>query len=395
MRYRAKVLTPAMAVELTELDAASDEEARRIVASSGGRLLGLETLRSGLFAGQSKSKGFRLAVFNQQLFSLLEAGQPVVDAIDILGHNDQRGRHRAIYDTLLDGLRQGKQLSEAMMALPSVFPPLYVAMVRSSETTGTVRASIQRFMHYQRQVEDIRGKLVSAAIYPAILVLVGFIVIAFLMLYVVPRFSAVFDDVAARQQASAGFVQVWGSFVRHHGALAWFGFFSMLAAAVAAFTHPRTRRAIYGKVLALPWIGEKVWLLQLARLYRTLGMLLKSGVSILSAMRMTEESLSLSLRPGMQRAIASVAEGKPLSAVLPACGLSTEVAQRLLVAGESSGNLDDMMQRIADFYDQEMATWIDTAGRLVEPILMVGIGLVIGAVVLMLYMPIFDLANAV
>lgn len=395
MRFRAKVLTPAMTVELTELDAASIEEARRVVESSGGRLLGLKALRSNLLTRQSGTKGFNLAVFNQQLFSLLEAGQPVVDAIEILGHNDKRGRYRAIYDTLLDGLRQGKQLSEAMSSLPSVFPPLYVAMVRSSETTGTVRASIQRFMHYQKQVDEIRGKLVAAAIYPAILVFVGFIVIAFLMLYVVPRFSAVFDDVAARQHASAGFIQIWGGFVRNHTMLAWSGFFAFLMTVTAVFTHPKTRGALYGKVLDLPWIGEKVWLLQLARLYRTLGMLLKSGVSVLSAMKMTEESLSLAMRQGMQTAIASVAEGKPLSKVFPECGLSTEVAQRLLVAGESSGNLDEMMQRIADFYDQEMATWIDTAGRLVEPILMVGIGLVIGAVVLMLYMPIFDLANVV
>jgi len=395
MRFRAKVLTPAMTVEQTELDAASVEEARRVVESSGGRLLSLETLRSGLLTRQSGTKGFNLAVFNQQLFSLLEAGQPVVDAIEILGHNDKRGRHRAIYDTLLDGLRQGKQLSEAMSSLPSVFPPLYVAMVRSSETTGTVRASIQRFMHYQKQVDEIRGKLVAAAIYPAILIFVGFIVIAFLMLYIVPRFSAVFDDVATRQHASAGFIQIWGGFVRNHTMLAWSGFFAFLMAVMAVFTHPKTRGALYGKVLDLPWIGEKVWLLQLARLYRTLGMLLKSGVSVLSAMKMTEESLSLAMRQGMQTAIASVSEGKSLSKVLPACGLSTEVAQRLLVAGESSGNLDEMMQRIADFYDQEMATWIDTAGRLVEPILMVGIGLVIGAVVLMLYMPIFDLANVV
>jgi general secretion pathway protein F len=394
MRFRAKVLTPAMAVELVELDVVSDDEARRVVESSGARLLALETMHAGLLGGRS-TKAFNLTVFNQQLFSLLEAGQPVVDAIEILGHNDKRGRHRAIYDTLLDGLRQGRQLSEAMAALPSVFPPLYVAMVRSSETTGTVRASIQRFMQYQRQVDEIRGKLKAAAIYPAILVSVGFFVIAFLMLYVLPRFSAVFDDIAARQHASAGFVQLWGGFVRNHGLMAWSGFFAIIAATVLFVVHPKIRAGISRKLLDMPFIGEKVWLLQLARLYRTLGMLLKSGVSVLSAMRMTEASLSAALRTNLQTAIASVAEGKPMSMVLPECGLSTEVAQRLLVAGESSGNLDEMMERIADFYDQEMATWIDTAGRLVEPILMVAIGLVIGAVVLMLYTPIFDLANAV
>jgi general secretion pathway protein F len=394
MHYQAKVLTAAMAVELIDVDAVSAEEARRFVESSGGRLLDLRQLRA---SWHSKSRGaaFNLSVFNQQLHSLLDAGQPVVDAIDILGHNDRRGRHRAIYDTLLQGLQAGRQLSEAMANLPSIFPPLYVAMVRASETTGTVRASIRRFMQYQRQVDEIRGKLVSAAIYPAILLSVSFVVIAFLMLYVVPRFSAVFDDVAVRNHASAGFVQIWGGFVRHHAVLAWSGFLFGVTMILVLALHPRVRGGLYRKLLTAPWIGEKVWILQLARMYRTLGMLLRSGVSVLAAMRMTGGSLPLAMQADIRVATQSVSEGKPMSVVMAECGLSTEVAQRLLVAGESSGNLDEMMERIADFYDQEMATWIDTAGRLIEPALMVGIGLVIGAIVLMLYAPIFDLANAV
>jgi general secretion pathway protein F len=124
-------------------------------------------------------------------------------------------------------------------------------------------------------------------------------------------------------------------------------------------------------------------------------MLLHSGVSVLVAMKMTEESLPTLMKQQLASATKSVAEGKPLSRVMTEAHLSTEVAQRLLLAGESSGNLDEMMDRIADFYDQETSGWIDTAGRLIEPILMVGIGLVIGAIVLMLYSPIFDLANAV
>jgi general secretion pathway protein F len=159
--------------------------------------------------------------------------------------------------------------------------------------------------------------------------------------------------------------------------------------------HPAVRGLLYRKLLTTPWIGEKVWILQLARMYRTLGMLLRSGVSVLAAMRMTQASLPTAMQADLQTAIQSVSEGKTISSVLADCGLSTEIAQRLLVAGESSGNLDEMMERIADFYDQETSTWIDTAGRLIEPILMVGIGLVIGAIVLMLYSPIFDLANIV
>ncbi len=393
MRFRAKVLTAAMAVEAMDLDAASEQEARRFIESAGARVIDLRQARSGL--SRPGRASFNLMIFNQQLHSLLDAGQPVVDAIDILGHNDKRARNRAIYDTLLKGLRDGRQLSEAMESLPSVFPALYIAMIRASETTGTVRASIRRFMQYQKQVDEIRSKLVSAAIYPAILLSVSFIVIAFLMLYVMPRFSLVFDDVAIHKHEAPGFVQIWGGFVRAHTAAAWLGLLLIVASIVGMFVHPRVRALLYKRILAIPLIGEKIWVLQLARMYRTLGMLLKSGVSVLSAMKMTARSLPAGMQDDVGEAARAVSEGRPMSEVMNECKLSTEVAQRLLVAGESSGNLDEMMERIADFYDQEMASWIDTVGRLIEPALMVGIGLVIGAIVLMLYSPIFDLANSV
>lgn len=394
MRFQAKVLNANMGVEFLTIDADSREEAQRFVETSGARLLQMKQQGSS-WRQITRPKAFNLTVFNQQLFTLLEAGQTIVDAIDVLGKNDQRSRHRAVYRSLLQHLQQGKQLSEAMAHLPSVFPSLYVAMVRSSETTGTVKASIQRYMQYQKQADDIRSKLTSAAIYPAVLVAVGFVVIAFLLLYVVPRFSVVFDDVAATKHTEPGFIQIWGSFVREHTLFAWSVVPAVIVSCVTVLFHPRTRGALFKKLLTMPWIGERVWVLQLARMYRTLSMLLRSGVSVLLAMKMTEGSLPEAMRPDLRAATLGISEGKPMSNVMTEYGLSTEVAQRLLIAGESSGNLDEMMEKIADFYDQETATWIDTAGRLIEPILMVGIGLIVGAIVLMLYSPIFDLANAI
>jgi general secretion pathway protein F len=392
MQFRAKVLTASLGVEFVDVDAVDENEASRVIEASGARVLGLQRGRARLLP-QSQSQAFNLTVFNQQLYALLDAGQTIVDTIEVLGRKDRKARHKAIYDTLLRNLKQGKQLSEAMEALPSVFPALYVAMVRSSETTGTVRTSINRFMFYQAQVNEIRGKLIGAAIYPAILLSVGFIVISFLMLYVLPKFSEVFEEAATRKGASMNFVAVWGGFVNAHTTLAWSSFAGLILLIVGMILHPAMRAWVSRKVQAVPMVGEIVWTLQLARMYRTLGMLLSSGVSVLTAMRMTQATLPASMHADLDVAIASVSEGKPMSLVMSECGLSTEIAQRLLAAGESGGKLDDMMERIADFYDQEMRGWIDTASRVVEPLLMVGLGLVIGAVVLMLYSPIFDLAS--
>lgn len=394
MRFKAKVLDGAMTVTEVQVDAVSETEARKLIATRGGRVVDLRPIRTGL-GGQGAMPKFNLSIFNQQLYSLLDAGQTVVDAIDMLRKNDRRSRNRTIYDVLLRELKEGNQLSDAMESLPSVFPSLYVAMVRSSETTGTVREAIERYMQYQRQVDGIRQKVVAAATYPAVLIGVGFLVISFLMLYVLPRFSEVYDDAGTLKEGAAGFVQMWGTFVRQHELLAWGSLVSIVVGVLTVVLHPASRGWAYRKLLSMPGVGERIRILQLARLYRTLGMLLHSGVSILHAMRMTRGALPAAMHDNMDAAVRLASEGVAMSSVMHQCGLSTEVAVRLLGAGESSGNLDEMMGRVADFYDQETAIWIDAAGRLIEPVLMLGIGIVVGAIVLLLYSPIFDLANIV
>lgn len=388
------MLTAKLEVEQIVLDASNEAEARQLVLNSGNQILDLRAANS-VWTRSAGSGAFNLVVFNQQLHSLLDAGQTVVDAIDLLGKNDPRERSRSVYEVLLRELRQGNPLSVAMESLPSVFPALYVAMVRSSETTGTLRAAIRRFMQYQQQVDEIRGKLRAAATYPAILLGVGFLVILFLMLYVLPRFSAVYEDTGGAPQGTGGFVQWWGTLVRENPYFVWSGVLLLLAAIIIFVMHPGVRAAAHRMLMSTAWFGQRLQILQLARLYRTLGMLLHSGVSVLAAMRMTEGSLPAALHPNLRQAGQLVSEGIPMSAALKRSGLSTEVSVRLLVAGESTGNLDEMMGRVADFYDQETAIWIDAAGRIIEPALMLGIGLVVGAIVLMLYSPIFDLANIV
>jgi len=394
MQFKVKLLTQAMVVEEQTVEAADQEEIRRIVSAGGGKLLSATPMRHGL-GRPGRRQSFNLSIFNQQLLSLLDAGQPVVDALEILGSNDMRGGNRHIYETLLQGLRNGRQLSDSMSALSSVFPPLYIAMVRSSETTGTVRTSLRRFMQYQKQVDEIRSKLVAAAIYPAVLMSVGFLVVSFLMLYVVPRFSAVFEDAGPGKHMAGGFVQLWGGFVRNSPVLAWSGVGILAAGGLLTMRSRSLRVRLARRLVSIPMIGRRVQVFQFGRLYRTLGMLLRSGISMLGAMRMTADALPGNMALPMRSAMEAVRQGHAISRAMAAAGLGTEVANRLLVAGEASGNLDEMMERIADFYDQETASWIDTAGKLIEPALMIGIGLVIGAVVLMLYMPIFELTNVI
>jgi general secretion pathway protein F len=393
MRFTAKVLNNAGTLDQLELEADSREDAERRLRSEGIRLISLKLMESGL-QFQFNVKKFPLDVFNQQLHSLLEAGQSIVDAIEILHDNDLTGRDQKVYRGLLQALKQGRQLSDAMAQQSTIFPPLYVAMVRATETTGGVKEAIQRFMQYRIQVAAIRRKLIAASVYPAILVSVGLLVVSFLLLYVVPRFSIAFDDIQNKKQL-AGFVYIWGSWVRNHSEIAWGGFAGGLLGFAALVMHPASRRFLMTRLIQIPAIGRRMQVFQLARLYRTLGLLLRSGLPLTHSLRLTRDSLPAYLCANLDGAYAEVTEGHPLSRALSHNQLATEVASRLLVAGESSGNLDDMLERVANFHDQEVSGWVDLLGRVLEPALMVGIGLVIGVVVLLLYMPIFELANSV
>ncbi len=394
MRVCAKVLGLDGKLELIELDAASPEEAERRLRSEGLPVISVVSLGEGLRLRVS-TKGFRLDVFNQQLHALLEAGQAMVDAIDILQHYDASPRDRRIYSGLLQAMQQGRSLSDAMSLQTGVFPPLYVAMIQASETTGTVRVAIRRYMSYQAQVSRIRSKLTAASVYPAILLLVGLIVIAFLLLYVVPRFSLAFDDVANHGRNVGGFVYLWGTWVRHHTAEAWGGLLILLLSFFGLIAHPATRARIQAKLTRLPGAGRRIRIFQLARIYRTLGLLLQSGLPVIRSLQMTQKAMGGLYFMPMAAVRKEVEEGMPLSVALRNQALTTEVSARLLVAGETSGNLDEMLERAADFHDEEIAGWIEMIGRIIEPVLMVGIGLVIGVVVMLLYMPIFELANSV
>jgi general secretion pathway protein F len=394
MQFLAKTLTAANTIEIVRLQASNIDEVRHIVETRGDRLISAKKAGN-VIAFLRTAPRFDLPLFNRQLLTLIEAGQPITDAVQVLSQNDKRGLQRPVYSVLIAGLQQGKQLSATMGQLPSVFPPLYIAMLEASETTGNINDALKRYIQYQSQADEIRNKLVSAAIYPTILASVGIFVIGFLMLYVVPKFSAVFDDISVGKQGIATAIQIWGTFVRNNQILAWGAFIFSLVALVFVLTHSAARSFAIAYLFRTPWLGERLWVLQLARLYRSLGMLLRGGIHLLAAMKMTKASLPTNLQPNLQKAMESVSEGNSLSRSLFDHGLSNDVSQRLIVAGESSGSLAEMMERIADFFDQETANWIDKAGRLIEPLMMVVIGVIIGIVVLMLYSPIFDLANAV
>jgi general secretion pathway protein F len=389
MRFLLKAIGPQGRVEALDLEAFDRGGAVQQAESRGYTVLAVRR-RAGIAAWAAAR--FPLVLFSQELLVLLQAGLPLVDCIDTLAEKEKRGEFRAVLERVTLVLRQGKPLSAALEILPHAFPPLFVATVRAAERTSDLGAALGRYVAYAQQLEAIRKRLVNASIYPMLLVAVGGLVCAFLLFFVVPRFSRVYEERAVDLPVFSKVLLAWGQIVEGH-ALLMAGIAVGLAVGTAYLVN--AFRKLLGEALwRAPGVGERLKLYQLARFYRTVGMLLRGGMPLVAALDMAGELLHEALRERLSAARRAISEGKPVAATLEEHGLTTPVALRMLSVGESSGNMGEMMDRAAAFHDEEMARWVDWFTRLFEPILMAAIGVVIGLIVVMMYMPIFELAGA-
>jgi general secretion pathway protein F len=268
-------------------------------------------------------------------------------------------------------------------------------MVQASEKTGDLPQALSRYIAYESQLAAVRGKLVSAAIYPAILIGVGLLVVLFLLGYVVPRFSQVYEGLGDNLPWMSQALLAWGKLIDGHALPIGLGALAAAVALVIWLGRPATRARMMGAAWRIPALGERMRIYQLARFYRTWGMLLRGGLAAMPALDMVSGLLAPELRVRLAEAARLIREGLPISRAMEEHGLTTPVALRMLRVGEHTGRMGDMMERVARFYDEEQARWLDWFSKLFEPVLMTFIGLFIGLIVLLMYMPIFDLAGAV
>ncbi len=392
MRFKVKAIDAVHGVSVTTIDAPTEFDARRQLSERGLQIISIgRELRVTL----GSSKKFPLVSFSQELIALLDAGLSLVEAIDTLTEKETNATMRRCLEQIRARLFEGRTLSSALEEFPAAFPALYVATIRASEKTGDMREAILRFVTYQLQLDVLRKKVISASIYPAVLCLAGLAVTTFLLGYVVPRFSGIYEDLGTSIPTSSRLLMHWGQLLQAHGTLVFFAAIALVALLGYAVTRKSFRAAFVNVLTRIPALGQQVFTYQLARLYRTVGMLIRGGTPAITAFRMSSRLLSEALRPNLDNAIQSIAEGKTLTYSLESHGLTTAVAARMLRVGERSGNMGDMMERIAAFYDEELARAVDILTRLIEPVLMLVIGLIIGFIVVLMYFPIFELAGSI
>jgi general secretion pathway protein F len=391
MRFELKAIGPGGGVEAIDFQAPDQSTAVRQLEGRGYTVLSVRAKRSFGLAWPGGGERFPLVLFSQELRVLLNAGLPLVEAIDTLAQKERRDDSRALLERLSAVLREGQPLSAALQEFPQAFPLLYVATVRASEKTSDLSPALARYVAYAVQLEAIRKRVVNASIYPMLLIAVGGLVSLFLLLYVVPRFGSIYAERGGDLPLFSRLLLGFGQAVNAQGLLVLGALAALLAAAVYLWKAYRTR--IGDALWRLPAIGERLKVYQLARFYRTIGMLLRGGMPLVAALDMGAALLHPLLRERLVAASRAISEGRNVSQSMDANGLTTPVALRMLAVGEKSGNMGEMLEQIAAFHDEELARWVDWFTRLFEPILMALIGLVIGAIVILMYMPIFELAG--
>jgi general secretion pathway protein F len=395
MHYQVRGLGSDGAILVVEIDARDERDAGEQAASRGLAVLSMRR-RAGVGAWMvARRARFPLLLFSQELLALLQSGISLVESIETLAEKEQRPETRKVLDQLITRLRQGQALSAALQQSPAAFPALYVAAVRAAERTGALEEALSRFIAYQTQIDSVRKKLISSAIYPAMLIAVGLLVTLFLLGYVVPRFSQVYEDMGDKLPWMSRVLMHWGKLIERHAVEMGIAVVAAGALAVHWLARPETLQRIASWLWRIPALGGRMRVYQLARFYRTLSMLLRGGIAVVPALDMVAGLLQSSLRAQLDQASRLVREGKPISQAMEAAGLATPIALRMLRVGERSGRMGDMMERIAAFHDEEMARWVDWATRVFEPLLMAAIGLVIGLIVVLLYLPIFELAGSI
>ena len=396
MKYLCKCYTAHKQIIEKTIEASNRAELEYILSNQGLVALSVKQQSSlGFSSSNEKSRGkFSLLLFCHELQALLKAGLSLMEAIETLHEKENKSSAKGVTEKIINALQEGNSLSNALELQPEYFPNLFIAMIRSSEKTGDLANTLGNYVKYRSQIDYVKTKIVSASIYPMILVIVGGMVILFLMLYVVPKFSAIYESKNTDLPWMSQLLLAWGRALHQHAQVTISLLIGFIGSIAIVLSQTSVRQKIVSSLLSIPTLGEKYKMYVLARFYRSTGMLLQGGIPIMNALDMTASVLSSILKDNLKQASDDIRNGISISNAMEKNGLTTSVALRMLRVGERSGQMGEMMLYIGEFYDDDIARWLDWFSKLFEPILMTLIGLIVGMIVVLMYMPIFELAGS-
>ena len=346
--------------------------------------------------GEKKTSGKELAIFTRQFATMIDAGLPLVQCLDILGAQQENPSFKKVILKIKEDVESGATFADALSKHPKVFDALFVNLVAAGEVGGMLDTILARLADYIEKSMKLAKKIKGAMVYPSTILAVAVVVTVVLLLYVIPIFAKMFSDFGQALPAPTQFVLKLSDFTRKYF-LVVIAFFFLLGAAFRWYYRQETgRRNIDRLLLRLPVAGSLLQRIAVARFSRTLGTMVSSGVPILESMDIVARTAGNKIiEEAIVKARGSISEGKTIAEPLAESSVFPPIVTQMVSVGEATGALDAMLVKIADFYDDEVDSAVEAMTALLEPILMIFLGVVIGGLVIAMYLPVFKLAGAV
>ena len=381
-------------------DAATERDARDRLAQQGYLVYSVRAkdLGARLRGGTKRRKTVNLEkflIFNQQFVTLVRAGLPILKSLDLLADrltDEKLGRH---IKAVRDEVRSGTVLSDAF-ARQGAFPPMYITSVLAGEKSGSLPEVLDRFLSYQKLTLAVRKKLLVSLLYPCVLICLVACLMVFLITFVVPNFAALYNSMEAKLPTATVILIAIGTTARNYVLL---GFSVVVAAAITLYFWTRresSQEALDRLKMRTPLLGEIWTKYQVAQFSRVMGTLLVGGIPLVQALETSGRSLgSVLLKKTVDRVAVLVREGKSLSSSLTTTGIVPPLAIDMMEVGESTGALPQMLNSVAEFYEEDVSTRMTALLSLIEPAIMIFMGIFVAFVLVALYLPIFSLANTI
>lgn len=398
--YICKIGTADGRVVEKEFDATGKVQLRAGLEEQGFRVFSIRRrLLQTLFTSRGRAGRFtgrRFLSFNQELVVLLKSGLPILQVLDTVSARLESGRLLEVLREIQKDVKGGAVLSEAFGKFPRFFPPLYIASLRAGEKTGELPLTLGRFIAYQQRAEKLRAKVKSASFYPIMLSVFVVAVVLFLMLWVVPTFTQIYADAEIELPLATRIIIALADILTSGLPVILPSVVAALFFLKAALNTDRGRLFRDRSKLKLPFFGALFLEYAISSFCRTLGTTLQSGIPIVQALQMSRGTLNNRLlEERMLVVVKRVQEGESLSQALEQTDFFPPLALRMIGVGETSGSLSEMLKDVSDYYEDEVERRMDRLSTLIEPLLMLGMGLLVGAIVVAMYIPIFQMGTTV
>ena len=343
---------------------------------------------------RSRINNQEFLIFNQELATLLRAGMPLVQSLDLLRSRVTSPTFRRVLDDVHERVRSGTALSDAFAAQGDLFPRVYTASLLAGERSGNLDAVLRRYVEYTKIIATVKRKTLSALVYPAVLITLALVLVAIIVLRVVPAFADFYSSFDADLPFITKVILRVSDLARSQFLLLAAVLVGAIVASVTWLRRPGQKARFDHLILGVPGLGPVARKLATSQMARTMGTLLGGGLPLVNALDISAKSIGNQYMAQQLDVVAArVREGASFASALEARGVFPDVAVKMAEVGESTGALQDMLNTVADFYDEEISTTMERFVTLVEPVLLVIMGIVIAALLLALYMPLFQLSS--